>query len=360
MFVNRLVLENFRNYETLDLAFDPGINMIYGNNGQGKTNIIEAIYLFAAARSHRTNREKEMIRYQQPFAKLELFFENKQRDLSAQFRIFQDKNHEIAVNEIQAARNSDLIGNFNAVLFSPEDFGIIKDGPSERRRFTDIAISQVKPNYFKCLMNYQKILKMKNKVLKEGADFLSMVDIYNESLAEIGADILFYRNKFFDFLKEVTPRFHREITLSLDEFRLEYEACVPIGERQKMKKDLLGKLERVKQKEVLERTAIVGPHREDISFYIAGKKVREFASQGQQRTVILVLKLAQAEYIKELTGEYPVLLLDDILSELDAVRRKYLLSEIKDKQVVLTGTDKASFGRRKDTKLIHIENGKVI
>lgn len=360
MFVNRLILQQFRNYEELDLTFEKEINMIYGNNGQGKTNIIEAIYLFAAARSHRTNKERDMIRYDQPSSKMDLFFETKDRDFQAEFRLFQEKKHQISINDIPAAKNSDLIGNFNAVLFSPEDFGIIKDGPSERRRFTDIAISQVKPNYFKCLMQYQKIIKEKNKMLKEGSDFLALLDVYNESLATVAADILFYRNKFFEYLKGIMPALHREITLTSDEFRIEYDSCVPIDDRKVMKEEILKKLERSKQKELEERVSMVGPHREDVSFFIKGKKVREFASQGQQRTVILILKLAQAEFIKENNGEYPVLLLDDILSELDSTRRKFLMDEIKNKQVIITGTDKASFGRRKDTKLIHIEDGMVI
>ena len=245
-------------------------------------------------------------------------------------------------------------------MFSPEDFCIIKDGPGERRRFTDIAISQVKPNYFLKLTEYNKVLKMKNKVLKEGISYAGMIDIYNEKLAEIAADIIFYRNKFYEFIKPVAQEFHRQIALSLDKFDIVYESCVKINDRKKMKEDIYNKLQDLQLKELDERFCIFGTHREDVSFYINGKKVKEFASQGQQRTVILTLKLAQAEYMKEITGEYPVLLLDDILSELDATRRKYFLSEIKNKQVIITATDKGSFGRRKDTKLIQINDGKVI
>ncbi len=360
MHIYRIILKNYRNYETLDLDLSEGTNLIYGLNGQGKTNIIESIYFFAACRSHRTNHEKDLIKYNAPFAEAEIFFKNKERDMQAKVRLFPNDRHYMEVNDIKVLKNSDLIGNFNAVLFSPEDFSIIKDGPSERRRFTDISISQVKKSYFNCLLTYSKILKQKNKMLKEGNSFISMIDIYNEQLSDVGAKIIFHRNKFYEFIKEASVRLYREITLSTDKFEIKYDSCIKIQELKKMQKELFKKLDSVKEKEIYERTSVFGPHREDIKFFINGKDVRDFASQGQQRTVILVLKLAFAEYIKENKGEFPVLLLDDILSELDSYRRKYLLEEIRDKQVIITSTDKGSFARRKNTKLIHIENAKII
>jgi len=360
MKVLNLKLKNFRNYEELNVDFSPGINMIYGFNGQGKTNIVEAIYFFAVAKSHRVLKDKDLILHGKDFAKLELNFSNIEREINAKINLFSDKNREIFVNDIKAVKNSELIGKFNAVLFSPEDFSIIKEGPGERRRFTDIAISQVKPNYFSRLTEYNKVLKMKNKVLKEGLSYAGMIDIYNEKLAEIGADIIFYRNKFYEFVKPLAQDLHREIALSLDKFEVVYESCVKIDDRKKMQNEIFNKLQDLKMKELEERFSVFGIHREDVSIYLNGKKVREFASQGQQRTAILILKLAQAEYMKEITGQYPVLLLDDIMSELDSVRRKYFLSEIKDKQVIITATDKGSFSRRKDTKLINIDKGKII
>ncbi len=360
MHISKIILKNYRNYDFLDLDLSDGTNLIYGLNGQGKTNIIEAIYLFATCRSHRTNHEKDLIKYNMPFAEAEIFFENAERDMQSKIRLFPGDRHYMEVNGVKVLKNSELIGNFNAVLFSPEDFSIIKDGPSERRRFTDIAISQVKKSYFNCLVNYSKILKQKNKMLKEEKSFSAMLDIYNEQLADEGAKIIFHRNKFYEFIKEASVRLYREITLSTDKFEIRYDSCIKIQELKKMEKELLKKLELVKEKEMFERTCIFGPHREDIRFFINGKDVRDFASQGQQRTVILVLKLAFAEFIKEIRGEFPVLLLDDILSELDSYRRKYLLEEIRDKQVIITSTDKGSFGRRKNTRLIHIENAKVI
>ena len=360
MLVKKIYLENFRNYEKLELDFSPEVNYIYGNNGQGKTNIVEAIYMFAALKSHRVNHDFEMIKDGCEFSRIEMDFENKDRSFNASIVLSKNQNRRIKVNDVLAAKNSDLIGKFNAVIFSPEDFSVIKDGPLERRRFTDIAISQIKPNYFNCLLKYKEILRQKNLILKDTSGFSAMLDIYNESLSEVAADIIFYRHKFYEFISSKVGLLHKQVTLTNDKFEIVYEPCVPFTDRKNVKKEILKKLERVREKEMLERTSVFGPHREDVSFYINSKKIKEYASQGQQRTSILILKLAQAEYIREISGEYPVLLLDDILSELDSNRRKYFLSEIKNKQVIITSTDKGSFGRRKDTKLIHIDNAKVI
>ena len=360
MFVKKLILKNYRNYE--DLVFEPEreTNLIYGKNGQGKTNIVEAINFFASLRSHRVSKHRDLIKYDEEFASLTLIFENNEREFEAKITLLPDERRKMELNGSKIVKNSELIGLFNAVMFSPEDFLIIKEGPSERRRYIDIAISQVKPNYFNTLVEYNKVLKMKNKILKEEGNYSELIDVYNEKLASLGGDIIFYRNKYIEFIKTLTDKLHREITLSLDKFEIKYESCIPVSDRRSMQKEYLKKLNKIKSKEIFERTSLFGIQREDIGFFINGNRVREFASQGQQRTVILILRLTQAEYIKEIKGEYPVLLLDDILSELDSERRKYLLNEIRNKQVIITSTDKGSFARRKNTKLIHIDNAKII
>lgn len=360
MLVKKIKLTNFRNYENEELDFESGTNLIYGKNGQGKTNIIEAVNFFASLKSHRVLKDRDLILYNRDFASISIIFESDGRDFEGKIVFYPDNRRYMELNGCKIVKNQDMIGNFNAVLFSPEDFMIIKEGPSERRRYTDIAISQVKPNYFKTLVEYNKVMKMKNKILKDDFVIEDLVDVYNEKLAVLGASVIFYRNKYYEFLKGICDKFHREITLSTDKFEIEYESCVECSDTERMRRAYLKKLNKHKKKELFERTSLFGIHREDIGFYINGKKVKEFASQGQQRTVILVLRLAQAEYIKEVKGEYPVLLLDDILSELDSVRRKYLLNEIRNKQVIITSTDKGSFSRRKNTKLIHIDNAKVI
>lgn len=359
MKVYRITFNNFRNYENAEVSFSPGINYIYGDNGQGKTNIVEGIYLFASLKSHRVNKDYDMIKENEEFARLELYFNNKERDNNASIVLSEKNNRRITLNEIKTAKHSELIGKFNAVLFSPEDLSIIKDGPSERRRFTDIAISQVKPNYFNCLLKYKELIKQKNLMLKDLSGFTPMIDIYNEQIAKVSADIIYYRNKFYSYISEKASLLHKQISLTTDVFKIEYEPCVKISDRKTMEKEILKKLNKSREKEMFEKTSVFGPHREDVSFYLNGNKIKEYASQGQIRTVVLILKLLQAEYIKEETGEYPVLLLDDIMSELDSNRRKYLLNKIKDKQVIITSTDKGSFGRRKDTKLIYVEKGKI-
>ncbi|MBQ2967484.1 MAG: DNA replication/repair protein RecF [Clostridia bacterium] len=359
MQVEKLCLQNFRNYEKAEIEFSSGVNLIYGNNGHGKTNIAEAVYLFSAARSHRTSREKDMIRLGEDYLRAKLFYKTESRDMEAEFRIFKDKSHFISRNGVENIKNSEFIGSFLAVMFSPEDFSFIKDGPGERRKFMDIAISQLKPNYFKLLSEYNRYLKSKMKALKNPA-YHVMLDVYNEHLATLGAKIMLYRNAFIEALKPKLNRINQEITSLPDELILEYQSCVPFtSDEEKLKKRLLQKLERVRKRELFDKICHAGLQKEDLDFTLKDIKLRDFGSQGQIRTAVLAVKMAQAELVEESYGEYPVLILDDILSELDASRRKYLLNEIRGKQVIITGTDKANFGKRKDTKLIYIENGKI-
>lgn len=360
MVVEKIYLSNFRNYEIEEVEFSPGVNMIYGDNGQGKTNIAEAVYLFSTAKSHRTSHEKDMIRLGCEESRIKLLYSNSQRKMSSEFRIYKDKAHALLVNDVPGIKNSEFIGNFLAVMFSPEDFSFIKDGPSERRKFMDIAISQLKPSYYKLLTEYNRYLKSKMKALKE-PDYLPMIDVYNERIAEISASIVLYRNEFIERLKPKIRELNKEITKRDDELSVTYECFVSFTtDKEKLKKEILKKLNRVKQREIFEKMCLSGPHREDLDFCLNGNRLRDFGSQGQVRTAVLCVKLSQAEIIKEQSGEYPVLILDDILSELDSTRRKFLLDEIRGKQVIITGTDKANFGKRKDTKLIHVNQGKII
>ena len=360
MVVEKIYLQNFRNYETEEVEFSEGVNLIYGDNGQGKTNIAEAVYLFSTAKSHRTPHEKDMVRFDCDEARIKLLYSTGKRKMSSEFRIFKDKAHSLLINDVPGIKNSEFIGNFLAVMFSPEDFSFIKDGPSERRKFMDIAISQLKPAYFKLLSEYNRYIKSKMKALKE-PDYFPMIDVYNEKIAELSASILIYRNEFIEILKPKIKELNKLVTKSDDELEVFYESFVPYtSDKEKLKKEIIKKLNRVRQREILERVCLAGPHREDLDFCLNGNKLRDFGSQGQVRTAVLCVKLAQAEIIKEQSGEYPVLILDDILSELDSTRRKFLLDEIRGKQVIITGTDKANFGKRKDTKLINVKQGKII
>lgn len=359
MRIEKLYVQNFRNYEEAEISFSDGVNLIYGNNGQGKTNLAEAVYLFSAARSHRTAREKDMIQIGKEAARTKIYFSAAGREMNADFRIFQNKPHEITVNDVKKIKNSELMGVFQAVMFSPEDFSFIKDGPSERRKFLDIAISQIRPNYFKRLSEYNRYLKSKVRALKEPA-YLPMLDVYNRKLTELAADIMLYRHEFIERIKPKMDEINKEITKSDDCLKVEYESMVPMdSDKEKLKNQIFKKFERVRAREILERVCLAGTQREDLNFSLNELSLRDFGSQGQVRTAVLAVKMAQAEIINEDFKEYPILILDDILSELDQTRRQYLLNEIRGKQVLITGTDKANFGRRKDTKLIYIENGKI-
>ena len=360
MQIERLLLKNFRNYKEENICFSPGVNMIYGDNGQGKTNIAEAIYLFSTARSHRTAKERDMIPFGQKEANITLFFKTKKRDMKANFRIFQEHAHEISINDVQKIKNSELIGCFQAVMFSPEDFSFIKEGPSERRKFMDIAISQIRPQYFKKLSEYNRYLKSKMKALKQ-PEYFPMLDVYNHKISDIAADIILYRQEFIQRIAPKINQINQQITKTEDILEVEYESCIPFSnDKNKMHHELVQKLEKSKDREIKEKACLIGPHREDLKFYLNEQSLKDFGSQGQMRTAVLAVKMAQAEIILQDFGEYPVLILDDILSELDATRRKYLLNEIRGKQVIITGTDKANFGKRKDTKLMKVVNGKII
>lgn len=360
MVVEKLYLRDFRNYETAEVEFSEGVNLIFGDNGQGKTNIAEAVYLFSTAKSHRTAHEKDMVRFDCDEARIKLLYSTEKRKMSSEFKIFKDKAHSLSINDVPGIKNSEFIGTFLAVMFSPEDFSFIKDGPSERRKFMDIAISQLKPAYFKLLSEYNRYIKSKMKALKE-PDYLPMIDVYNERIAELSASIMTYRNDFIESLKPKIYELNKLVTKSDDELEVIYESFVPFNnDKEKLKKEIIKKLNRVRQREIFEKVCLAGIHREDLDFCLNKNRLRDFGSQGQVRTAVLCVKLAQAEIIKEQSGEYPVLILDDILSELDSTRRKFLLDEIRGKQVIITGTDKANFGKRKDTKLIYVKQGKII
>lgn len=360
MLVKELNLLNFRNYKEQKIEFCEGVNLIYGDNGQGKTNIAEAIFMFCSAKSHRTPREREMILLEEEYSKIKLDFCDRQRNHTAEITLERDKPHKIKINGVENIKNAELIGKFLAVMFSPEDFCFIKEGPSERRKFLDIAISQLKPAYFKKLSEYNRYLKSKILALKEPS-YHDMIDLYNQRLAEIASDIMEYRHNFIEILKPKIEKLNKEITKKGEILRIEYQSVVPYTEnKEKRVKEIYKKLQKVKQRELIEKISLAGTHRDDLDFYLNDLKLKDFGSQGQVRTAVLAIKLAQAEILRESYGEEPVLILDDILSELDAGRRRFLLSEIRGKQVIITGTDKANFGKRKDTKLLYIKNGHLI
>ena len=367
MYIDNLQLENYRNYVKEDINFYKGINIIYGNNAQGKTNILEAIYLFATGKSHRTNKDKELIKFNEKYANIKMNFTRRNALNSAQMILSYDQKKRIKINEVPINRIGELMGFFNAVMFSPEDLNLIKEGPSQRRKFLDICISQMKPKYFYDLQQYLKILEQRNKLLKIIETKNSLKDtlqIWDEKLTEYGAKIILYRTTFIKRLKNVAQLIHRDITRGKEQLDIEYLPSVKLYDKnisdvKEIKEIFKRTLENNKEKELYSGITLVGPHRDDLNFIINNLPVKNYGSQGQQRTVVLSVKMAELEFMKEELGEYPILLLDDIMSELDHERQDYIINSIKNKQVIITCTDIENFWSSEDVLFLKVENGTV-
>lgn len=353
MLITRLELQNFRNYAQQQLEFGKGANVIYGNNAQGKTNLIEALYLFAFGRSFRTGQDKELIRFGADAARLTVHFTDRQRENVIEFIIRSDRKKQIKINGVSISRLGELIGRLSAVLFYPEELNLIKAGPSLRRRFLDIAISQLWPKYYYILSKYNKILLQRNHLIKkikfQGAS-ADTLPVWNEKLAEYGAELIRYRTTYAGELAQYLSNVHT--TLSGEQLILDYRAKITD------KADFLQKLEQNFKRELERGATLTGPHRDDFELYINGLDAKVYASQGQQRTCVLSLKIAQADMMFEKLGEYPVLLLDDIMSELDATRRRFLLEKISGRQVILTCTDPESV-HNPILRRFYVENGTI-
>lgn len=367
MYIDRIFLKNYRNYSFLEASFNNGFNIIYGNNAQGKTNILEAIYLCTTGRSHRTNKDNELIRYgdEKYFVKV-LFGREERKDNSIEINYSIKEKKSILINDVPIKKIGNLMGQLNSVMFSPEDLQIIKEGPSERRRFIDIALSQLKPSYFYNLQQYIKILNQRNYLLKEiflRKENANTLDIWNQSLAETGSKIIIERLKFIEDLYKIADKYHSNITNSKEKLEIKYISSIKFEMgNNNIKNIFIKKLEEEKSKEIQKGTTIVGPQRDDMDVMVNGISLKHYGSQGQQRTAILSLKLSELEIVKKSSGEYPILLLDDVMSELDSKRREYLIENIKNIQTFITCTDKNEFikGIDKDACFIKIENGKIV
>ncbi len=364
MIISSLDLRQFRNYEHQTMMFSPGVNVLYGNNAQGKTNILESIYLFSNGKSHRGGKDRELIRFGQTASAITLFFDAYERENRAEIELFADRRKKIRLNGVQLNRVSKMIGYFQTVLFCPEDLSIIKGGPGERRRFLDSAISPLKPNYFTALLQYQKILEQKNKLLRQLAEYPELrqsLDIWNEKMCEAGARIMIYRAAFVKKMNELCELLYSDMTGGREKLQLRYlpSAVVMLDNENSVKRQLIEVLEHTRQRELGAQMSLTGPHRDEIEFYINGAQVKQFASQGQQRTVVLTMKLAQIELVKQAIGEYPVLLLDDILSELDKSRQAFLIEHMKCQQVIMTCTDAYAIEKGNQKSFYCVKNGVV-
>jgi len=368
MYVKNIHLKHFRNYEQLDLTFENKVNIILGENAQGKTNLLEAIYVLAMAKSHRTNNDRELIHWDQDYAKIEGRVEKRNTSLPLELSITK-RGKKAKLNHIEQSRLSQYVGNFNVVMFAPEDLNIVKGSPGIRRRFIDMEIGQVSPVYLYQVSQYNKILHQRNQYLKllqaKTQKDMTLLDIYTAQLIELAAKIVLKRYEFLKLLEEWAQSIHKGISRGLESLEIRYNPSVNVSEGDSLTKMITVYEEKygsVKAREIDRGVTLFGPHRDDISFLVNGRDVQVYGSQGQQRTTALSVKLAEIELIKSEIGEFPVLLLDDVLSELDDYRQSHLLSTIQGKVqtfVTTTSVEGIDHITIKEADTFYVEKGKV-
>jgi len=345
MYISKIKLYNYRNYIEQEINLDKGVNVFYGLNGEGKTNILEAVYLNAIGKSFRTSKDKELINFNKELAKTEIEYVTKKREGKINITISDKKD--IILNGIKVNRLSEFLGNINIVLFNPDDILILKKGPGERRRFLDVMISQLRPKYVYYLSQYKKILEQRNIYLRQENKNYDLLDIWDEKLVTTGKEIQNYRNEFIEKIKEKINNTHKNITDEKEEIKIKYLSNLNEN-----------KLKEARNEDIERGYTSIGVHRDDFLVYINGKMVNQYGSQGQNRTAILSLKLSELEIVYEEIGEYPILLLDDFMSELDGNRRKKLLENIRETQVLITCTEKIEIDKF-PFKMFNIKDGEL-
>lgn len=362
MRVKKLTLTDFRNYREQTLEFGEGVNILYGDNAQGKTNVLEAIYLFSMGKANRAHRDAELIRHGQEKAELSLEFFDGERDCIAEVALFKNRRKTVTLNEVPVRKNSELVGRFRVVYFGPEYLGLVKEGPKMRRKNFDILISQLRPRYFAALADAKKLIDSKNALLKMEKPNIAMLEIINEKLAGVSAELIAYRTEYVKKIGTHAAALQKEISGGKEDLELKYQSCIGETEGlsvQEIKEKVLQKFADVQRRELDARETVAGPHREDIAYVIGGQDAKLYASQGQQKTVVLSQKLAEVALISQETGDLPVLLLDDIMSELDKKRQSFILNHIREMQILITCTDVDGFRMDGDVTLFHVEEGRV-
>lgn len=362
MVINSLKLIDFRNYESLDINFDKGTNILYGDNAQGKTNILEAIYLSATTKSHKGSKDSDIISFGKEEAHIRTIVEKDDVETKIDMHLRKNKTKGIAIDGVKLKKASELLGLVNVVFFSPEDLSIIKNGPSERRRFIDMELCQLDSFYLYNLNHYNKIVNQRNHLLKDmyrNPDLKDTLKIWDSQLASFGSKIIEKRIEFIKELNEIICSIHMGISGNKERIRIEYEPNCPIEELEDRIRDSYEKDIKLKQ-------TTVGPHRDDISFIVTDSDnksidIRKYGSQGQQRTAALSLKLSEIEIVKKIINDTPILLLDDVLSELDSNRQNYLLDNIGDIQTIITctGLDEFVDHRLKINKAYKVTKGTI-
>lgn len=357
MIIKSIDLQNFRNYEIENIGFDEKTNIFYGDNAQGKTNILEAVYLSGTAKSHKGCKDFELIQFEKDEAHIKSVISKKGIDYRIDIHLRKNKSKGIAVNGIPIKRASELYGIVNIIFFSPEDLNIIKSGPTARRRFINMELCQLEKIYVNDLINYNKTLEQRNKLLKDlnyNPSLEDTLEIWDESLVKFGKNIINKRKIFIEELNEIVAGIHFKISGNKEKLIVKYE---PSCEENDFERLIRENISRDKKSGMTG----FGPHRDDMIFLINGTDIRKYGSQGQQRTAALSLKLAEIELVKRNTGDTPILLLDDVLSELDSNRQNYLLNSIHDIQTIIscTGLDEFINNRFDINRIYRVKNGKV-
>lgn len=357
MKIESLELCNFRNYKSLDISFDKGTNLFYGDNAQGKTNILEAIYLCGTTKSHKGSRDKELIRFQEEESHIRMKIFRNDSSYKIDMHLKRSKPKGIAINGVPLKKAGELLGIANFVFFSPEDLNIIKNGPGERRRFIDMELCQLDKVYLYHLTSYNKVVMQRNKLLKDISfhpEYEDMLDIWDAQLVQYGKKLIGARESFVKDLNHIIFEIHKKLSGQKEELVIEYEKNTGADELEE-------KLKATRGRDIRMKMSMTGPHRDDLCFSIKGVDIRKFGSQGQQRTAALSLKLSEIELVKRAIKDTPVLLLDDVLSELDRNRQQYLLDSIHDIQTLITCTGVDEFVENKFqlNKVFHVMEGSV-
>ena len=359
MYITQLHLKDFRNYATCDFTPCEGVTVLLGDNGQGKTNVLEAVYLTCTGRSHRTRQDRELIRWGAEQASVQIYTQRRDGSHEVEILLPAQGKRRIRVSGQEVSRSGELLGHVTGVLFSPEDLRTVKDGPAERRRFVDMALSQLRPAYYYAMQRYNRALKQRNELLRSVAAHPALactLDSWDEQLAAAGVELMRHRREYVQRLSQRAGETHRDIAGGRERLEIQYRPSVDGGEVQ----DCMEALFAARETDLRRMTTSVGPHRDDVTLLVEGRDVRAFGSQGQQRTAALAMRLAELNVMREELEEWPVLMLDDVMSELDPSRRRRLLEHLEGIQTLVTCTDPDDLGGAKPGAIYRVEGARVV
>ncbi|MBQ6380764.1 MAG: DNA replication/repair protein RecF [Clostridia bacterium] len=360
MKVNQLEAAHFRNIDNMCLHFGENVNIIYGENAQGKTNILEALWLFTGLKSFRSSKDAEQVQFGREKAIIRVQFTADAMEQNAAIEFGEKKN--VFLNEVKMNSVNALGESFHAIIFSPEHLSLIKGGPKERRQFCDSALCQIKPGFGEYLSKYKKNLAQRNAILKDyryNSSIELVLDIFEENLAQLGTQIILQRKRYLEALQQYAEKIYAGISSGKEKIEILYRCCIEAEEKE-LKQVFLEALKKSREEDMQTLSTSVGPHRDDIEILINGISARKFGSQGQQRSAVLALKLGEANVLSKKTGQKPIALLDDVMSELDEMRQDYILHHIEGWQVFITCCDPHTILRLKEGKTFHIHQGKQI